>query len=318
MNKFDYQTTQVIIKPTSACNFRCTFCSARNLNIPIHNTVPKCLREYLCDKKPTDIVITGGEPLINPISYFKDLLRIMDDLEVDYTIGLTSNLMLWYENPEKWDWLFNNPKIGIDTSFQYGDERKDNEIYTEERFIDLYNKFYERYNKKLMFISVINNDNEKYAIKTCELAKKLGTTCKLNCQLPVGGATEYYPRYKLLQIYLNLIKLGLDKYEMNLVRKKDHHCSFTTSYQFCAHSQVVYVDSNEKLVVGNCEEVMSSEGRFSISKGSLFSECYACPMFSICNACSMNRQSTLEKGFKEEHCKWMKEHYMELKENDLI
>ena len=50
-----YQSTQLIIKPTSACNFNCTFCSARFLDIPIHDKVPESLKDYICKLKPTNI-----------------------------------------------------------------------------------------------------------------------------------------------------------------------------------------------------------------------------------------------------------------------
>ena len=121
-------TRQLIIKPTSACNFSCEFCSAAHLNIPIHTKVPTALKEYLIKNKPNDLIITGGEPLINPKSYFEDLFDIMDSLNIEYEIGLTSNLVLWYNNPEEWDWMFNKPNVGIDTSFQYGNDRKDERV----------------------------------------------------------------------------------------------------------------------------------------------------------------------------------------------
>ena len=72
-----YQSRQLIIKPTSACNFNCSFCSAKLLNIPIHNKVPDKIKDYINNYKPTNIIITGGEPLMNPRSYFEDLIHIM-------------------------------------------------------------------------------------------------------------------------------------------------------------------------------------------------------------------------------------------------
>ena len=304
----------LIIKPTSACNFNCSFCSAKKLNIPIHTTVPQPLKEYIIKNKPSNIIITGGEPFINPVSYYQDLLSILD---YDYSLSITSNMVLWYENPEKWDWLCNNPRVGIDTSFQYGDERKDDLVYTEERFKEVFWAFYKRYGKKIDFISVISNNNAKYAIKTVELAKELDVWVKLNCQLPVGLSTEYFPRYKLLEIYLELIRLGLDKYETNLIKRKEHICSFVLSPEYCKTIDAAYVNDKEELVLTQCEEVASSEGKFKIEKGYLFKDkCLACPLCRICNGCSVNRIAT--EPIKEEHCKWMKEHYTELKQNELI
>lgn len=307
---------QLIIKPTSVCNFNCSFCSAKKLNIPLNHKVPQVLKDYILQQKPSDIILTGGEPLMNPRSYFEDLLEIMNSLNKPYNICLTSNLMLWYNNPEKYDWLFNHPNISVDTSFQYGSARRDNEVYSEERFRDLFFKFYERYNKKLDFISVISSENEQYAIKTVELAKELDVWVKLNCQIPVGLATEYYPRYKLLNIYLQLIKLGLDDHEGNLLNRKNHCCSFTKSYKICLLNKMVYVDKDGQLVKNHCEEVASSEGRIKIQNGALFPKCYGCKFFNLCNSCSVNRECT--RAVKDEHCKWIKEHAEELIENDLV
>lgn len=303
---------QLIIKPTSICNFSCEFCSAKNLNIPIHDKVPDTLREYLLKLRPNDVIITGGEPLVNPASYFQDLLDIMDSFGIEYSVQMTSNLMLWYENPEKYDWLMQHPNVRFVTSFQYGNKRHDEEVYTEARFRDLYAKYVARYGKDLMFLSVISEENEKFAVKTCELAKELGTQCKLNCQLPVGGAKEYYPRYKLLGLYLDVIKHGLREYEANLSEMiSDHRCPFTRSGKYCSFNKIVYVDTEGNVVEGHCEEVLSSDGKFSVETGSLFDKCYMCDMFSLCNGCSINRQAT--NAIRDEHCEWMLAHRDELK-----
>lgn len=311
-----YQSTQLIIKPTSACNFNCTFCSARSLDIPIHDKVPESLKDYICKLKPTNIIITGGEPLMNPRSYFEDLISIMDNLNNPYTISLTSNMVLWYKNPEKWDWLFEKNNVGVDTSFQYGTGRKDDTVYTEERFKRLFYAFKDRYNKTLDFITVVSEENEHYAIKTVQLAKELGVWVKLNCQIPVGNATSYYPRYKLLNIYLQLIELGLDQYEGNLINRKQYYCPFTKTHKYCLLNKAVYVNSKNELIEGNCEEVMSSNNTLQIRKDILFPKCLGCKMYNICNGCSINRECT--RPIKEEHCRWMKDHYNDLLDNNLI
>jgi MoaA/NifB/PqqE/SkfB family radical SAM enzyme len=321
MNKlvdFDqkYQSRQLIIKPTSACNFNCTFCSSKNLNIPIHNKVPDKIKDYINNYKPTNIIITGGEPLMNPRSYFEDLIHIMDSLNNPYTISLTSNLVLWYKNPEKWDWLFTKNNISVDTSFQYGEGRKDVSVYTEERFKQLFYAFKNRYNKILDFISVLSEENEQYAIKTVQLAKELNSWVKLNCQIPVGKALTYYPRYKLFNIYLQLIKLGLDKYEGNLINRRQYYCPFTKTYKYCLLNKVIYIDNKNELIEGNCEEVISSNHTIQIEKNILFPKCLGCKMYNICNSCSINREYT--RPIKEEHCKWMKDHYNDLLDNNLI
>ena len=127
-----------VLKPTTACNFNCTFCSAKFLNIPIHNKVPDCLKQYLIEHKVKHLSISGGEPLMNPQTYFEDLISIMEFISDDYEIGITSNLSLWNKNPEAFDYLFKNPHVIVETSFQYGNERRDNEIFPTDDKSDIF------------------------------------------------------------------------------------------------------------------------------------------------------------------------------------
>lgn len=306
----------VIIKPTTSCNFNCSFCSAKLLNIPFHKTVPNVLKEYLLDYKPASLIITGGEPLINSKEYFEELISIMEQITPDYTISLTSNLMLWYNNPEKYDYLFNNPHVGVITSFQYGGERKDTDDYNEERFIDLFTKFYNRYNIKPNFIYVVNEKNDMYILKACELAKRLGIKLKLNQCLPLGLSKDYYPRYKLLEQYLKVIDNGYQEQLESLVSIKHCSCQFPLSYKQCKEGRVVYVDKDENLVISHCEDIISARHQINIENGALYDKCYHCKMFSLCNACSINRYY-LEND-KENHCKWMKTYYNRLIDEGLI
>ena len=164
-----------VLKPTSACNFNCSFCSAKFLNIPIHNKVPNCLKQYLIEHKVKHLSISGGEPLMNPQTYFEDLISILESINSNYELGITSNLVLWEQNPEKWDWLFKNPHVIVETSFQYGNERKDNNIFDEIRFTNIFIKFKERYGYPLNFIYVVSEENEQYTLDACKLTNRLNT-----------------------------------------------------------------------------------------------------------------------------------------------
>lgn len=300
----------VIIKPTTSCNFNCAFCSAKLLNIPLQRTVPNVLKEYLLDYKPDSLIITGGEPLINTKEYFTELISIMESINPNYSISLTSNMVLWFNNPENFDYLFNNPHIGVITSFQYGGERKDKEDYNETRFIELFNKFYDRYKLKLHFIYVVNESNEKYIEDACKLARKLNTRLKLNQQLPLGLSKIFYPRYKLLEQHIKMIKLGYSDVLESLDSIRNHTCPFPISYKCCKEGRVVYVDKDNNLIVNNCEDIISSKDKIEISNNFLYNKCLTCKMFRLCNACSINRYYTN----KEEQCKWMTEHKEEIDE----
>ena len=61
---------------------------------------------------------------------------------------------------------------------------------------------------------MVNEKNDMYILKACELAKRLGIKLKLNQCLPLGLSKDYYPRYKLLEQYLKVIDNGYSVEEM--------------------------------------------------------------------------------------------------------
>ena len=300
----------VIIKPTTKCNFNCTFCSAGLLNIPLQKSVPEVLKNFLLEYKPDSLIITGGEPLINTKKYFDELIDIMTQITPNYSISLTSNLVLWEQNPEKYDYLFKNPHVGVITSFQYGGERKDQNDYNEDRFIELFNEFFKRYGIRLKFIYVVNENNEKYIQKACELAKKLNTKLKLNQQLPLGLSELYYPRYKLIEQHIKMIKLGYEDVLESLISIRNKICPFPLSYKTCQEGKVVYVDNNNELKMSCCEDIISSKDNIELKNDFLSKKCLTCKLFDLCNGCSVNRfYSDIDK-----QCSWMKEHEGEINE----
>lgn len=93
------------------------------------------------------------------------------------------------------------------------------------------------------FISVISEENEKQALDHVMLAKKLGTVCKLNNVMPFGKSVSYYSRAKMLELYCNILDLGLAEYESNTTMLKRGSCPFNTCSK-CAISNraVMYAD----------------------------------------------------------------------------
>jgi sulfatase maturation enzyme AslB (radical SAM superfamily) len=316
MNQNGYGEKSLIIKTTSDCNFNCTFCSAKLLNIPLHNRLPEKLKEFIIQYNPSDVIVTGGEPLLNSKEYFSELIATLSETRKDYNICLPSNLMLWYKNPESFDYLFDNPHVNVVTSFQYGDERKEVSVYTEQQFKDLFKKFFERYGERLMFIYVVDEENEKYVLKACQLAKELKTTFRINQKLPLGLSKSFYPRYKILDLHLQAVKAGYKDQLESLDALCNNRCPFPSSYNDCLGNKVVYISKKGELVEHNCEDCISSKEKISIKNGALFQKCYSCKMFRLCNSCSSNR--FYSKTCKEQQCKWMKEHYDELSKYNFI
>ena len=84
----------------------------------------------------------------------------------------------------------------------------------------------------------------------------------------------------------------------------------------CKESRVVYVDKNGNLQENYCEDILSANIEIKLNNEALFSKCYNCKMFSLCNGCSSNKAFT--ENIKEEHCAWMKENENRLKKYEIL
>lgn len=290
---------QLIIKPTSKCNFNCKFCSAKLLNIKHSNNVPEILKDYINEIKPSELIITGGEPLMMKKEYYEELLSLGD-----WNISLTSNLGMFSKNPDYWIPILSNKRIGLITSFQYGNDRiAEQNVYTEEQFIKTIELFNEKIGYKPNFIAVINEENEDRALDHVFLAQRLGIKCKLNGVLPMGLSKSYYPRYKMFKIWLKIIELGLEEYELNCYERKLGKCNFNTFLNCDKNIRACYVDNNNKLHKCFCEDLLADGNELEQSDISVISnKCYTCELCRLCNGCMKNKLCAKND---ENYCKEM-------------
>lgn len=105
------------------------------------------------------------------------------------------------------------------------------------------------------FISVISEENEQQATDHVKLAKKLGTTCKLNNIMPFGKSVSYYSRAKMLQLYCDITDLGLAAYESNTTMLKHGSCPFNTHGK-CAVSNRAVMFADGKPKYSYCEDLL--------------------------------------------------------------
>lgn len=289
---------ELIIKPTGRCNFNCTFCSANMLNIKHCNSVPNQLKEILQNLNPHSLIITGGDPLMVEPKYYNELLSLGE-----WNISLTTNLKDFYFNPKKWVDIFCNPRVGICTSFQYGNQRlwDKNTPYTEEKFKEVCALFnhYVGYNPS--FIAVINKENEDRAIDHVYLAKQLNTKVKLNPVMQIGLSTESYPKYKMVDIWLKIKELNLLEYVDMDIQFIKGGCGFNTNGLCSSTIRAVYLDNNGLIHYSNCEECLSSKdyqipidamqpnpAREKINyKTVINNKCLECELCNLCNGCKI-------------------------------
>lgn len=328
----------LIIKPTEKCNFKCTFCSSTNISDDVTDIVElDDIRKFLVRFPETSmIIVNGGDPLMMPPSYYWSMIDILDELKMDHTsISFTSNLWPFYKKPEKWKELFNHPRMGVSTSFQYGDKRLKGDYtpFTEEEFWAVSDTMLEHVGYRPDFIAVIDEDNKHTAIKTVELAKKMGVECKINyanASGPIvqtkhgqmGNEGSHFMISDIYEIYLEIHKAGLAEWEHNtkqmsvVLSGKSTICPLTRDcdagirnmqpsggYYSCGafgDDGLYPVDFQEE-IDGELQRPLKV---FEID--SLKEECYFCPMFSICNGCKKSIHDLKASGRVEQHCRTMK------------
>jgi organic radical activating enzyme len=280
---------ELIIKPTSSCNFNCSFCAASDLTIKHSpNHVPDKIKETILALKPDTIIVTGGEPLCCSPEYYNELLQIYD-----CNISLTTNLKDFYLHPDKWSELFKNPCVHVCTSFNYGNTRcwSENDIYTEEKFKTVMNLFKDKIGYMPLFLAVIDNDNEDTYLKHVHLAKELGTTCRLNNALKIGRQGKHYPRYKIFQKWLDIIEMDLEEYEMNCSERKSGRCPINTNLMCSSCIRSIYLDVNDNIRSSDCEDKLNKGiENEPINKSPITDNCVCCELYRICNGCDINRE----------------------------
>jgi len=134
-----------------------------------------------------------------PPSYYDELLALGD-----FKVSLTTNLKDFILDPDKWMPVLSNKRVGVATSFQYGDGRQyaPGVPYDEQMFRLVMDEFKDRIGYVPSFISVISEDNAERALDHLRLAKDLGTKCKLNGCLDLGKSKSTFPFYRMVDIWL--------------------------------------------------------------------------------------------------------------------
>ena len=294
---------ELIIKPTAACNFKCTFCAAAKLSINhTPNKVPTALKELICRLKPNELIFTGGEPTMCSPEYYEEILSISDA-----HISFTTNLKNFYLHPDDWTPIFSNTsRVGVATSFQYGEGRlwDANTIYSEKMFRNVQDLFYQRIGYHPSFITVIVNDIADRYFDHILLAKDLGTQCRLNNANKMGRQSSYFPRYKVFRMWIDIINRGYGDYEINCLERAMGRCPINSIGRCESCIRAVYVTPIGELCYSNCEDKLNrDQGEFipidtetpepkvaSISPKDVISKkCYSCDLFRICNGCVTNR-----------------------------
>lgn len=322
----------LIIKPTEACNFSCTFCSSSYL---VDNKKSKLHLEKIyqfLERYPltNTIFVVGGDPLMMPPSYYYRLLEHIEEKGYNTSLSLTTNLWDFYKKPQKWFDLFSHPKIEIGTSFQYGEGRQISPgvVFTEEKFREVYAKFKQYFPEKdLCFLAVINEENEHLAMNHVYLAKDMNIQCRLVYANMSGRSGKPYPLSKMYKIYLQIWKEGLAEYEQTSISISEKIFGLEGSCPLsrnCDHWMRSLNADGKYFSCGPLNDDLDVKNEIDfeseVVKGEKFylplqtrtelqylkEECITCEMFQVCNGCRKHIKDLKNSNMVEEHCSLMK------------
>lgn len=328
----------LIIKPTEKCNFKCTFCSST------HITDDKSVEldhQYIFDflkrfPETNTIIVNGGDPLMMSPEYYWQIIRWLDEHNYKTTISFTTNLWSFYKNPDKWKELFNHPRMGVTTSFQYGGGRLKGDLseFSEQDFWNTSDAMLEHCGYRPDFIAVITEENVHLAIKNVELAKKMGVVCKLNYAFSSGPPVKFkniimgqqgkpYLLADIYEIYVEIWKRGLTEWEFNtsqMVKRLRGGSTTCPQNRDCDSGIRTLQPSGDYYSCGafgddreypiDFKKEMQGEKifplKFQPELQSLKQACYSCPMFQICNGCKKTIKDLKQYELVETHCIKMK------------
>lgn len=318
----------LIIKPTEVCNFKCTFCSSTKISQD-HTSQLDLERVFRFLKRyPTTntIIVNGGDPLMMSPTYYWKLIKHLEDNSYPATISLTTNLWPFYKNVAKWKPLFLHPRIGVATSFQYGNGRLkgDYSVFSEEDFWNASNTMLEHIGYRPTFLAVITEENDDTVIQTVELAKRMDVVCKVNYAMASGDQDKPYRLSKIYEKYIEIWKAGLAPWEHNtqqmLKRLKGENTICPQSrtcdsnirninpegdYYSCGSfgdDRDKPIDFEYEMAGGFSTPLTDDMNLLSMKKS-----CFSCPMFDICNGCRKTIKDLKTFNMVEDHCRHMKQ-----------
>lgn len=328
----------LIIKPTVACDFKCTFCSSTSISEHISTKLELDKINQFLDRFPNTktIIVNGGNPSMMPPSYYQSILDIIDSKGLDTTLSFTDHLYTFYLKPEKWLPIFKHPRVGVTTSFQYsGRIKHDYTPYTEEEFWKVSDQFLSMIGYRPDFISVLTEDTREDWFRLVALARDMNVVCKLNYANASGdvvtkknghqmGSTDYhFIIADAYAIYIKIWDLGLEQYEYNTQQLIQTLTGNKTTCPLakecdsgirCLQPDGDYYScgsfGDDKLYSIDFDSEMSGEFYTPLQEDYsirvMKEDCYTCPNFNICNGCKKGIFDTKRFDDVETHCAKMK------------
>ena len=308
----------LIIKPTEACNFKCTFCSSSEISEDNAKVLDiKEIYKFLDENPDTrTIIVNGGDPLMIKPQYYWDIIDYLDKKDMPTTISFTSNLWPFLKKHDKWKKLFNHKRMGVCTSFQYGGGRLkgDYSVFTEGDFWEVSDAMLEHVGYRPDFISVVVDGEQDMAIDNVKLAKEMGVECKLNYAMASGEQAKPLLLADIYRIYIEIYKQGLGQWEYNtkdIIKSMRNEATACPRNRKCDEGIRCIQPEGDQYTCGSFaddkEYPLGDNFRDDPELLSMNSWCFTCPMFNLCNGCSKTIKDHKRFNMQESHCFEMKQ-----------
>lgn len=308
----------LIIKPTELCNFKCTFCSSTDISEDSAKTLDIAEVYKFLDENPDTrtIIVNGGDPLMVKPQYYWDIIDYLDKKGMPTTISFTSNLWPFYKQPDKWKKLFNHPRLGITTSFQYGEGRLkgDRSRFSTEDFWKVSDAMLRDVGYRPDFITVVVEGELDIAIKNVELAKEMDVECKLNYAMASGSQSKPLLLADVYKVYIDVYKRGLAQWEYNtkdIIKSMRNEATSCPRNRKCDEGIRCIQPEGDQYTCGSFaddkEYPIGANFRDDPELLSMNNWCFTCPMFSLCNGCSKTIKDHKRFNMHEKHCFEMKQ-----------
>ena len=329
VGRASHQAMSLIVKPTERCNFKCTFCSSTELtDTPSALLDIERIKLFLQRYPQTHtVIINGGDPLMVPIRYYWGLIEYIEANRLPTRLSFTTNLWAFYKNPDKWTPLFRHERVGVSTSFNYGDTRRvtETQVFTEADFVAISDLMLERVGYRPDFIAVINEATIDTAIDCVRLAKRLDVECKLNYAMASGLQSTPFVPAMLYQVYVELYKLDLWQWEHNtraMLKRLYGGLEMCPQARECQTSIRCLQPDGDYYSCGSFGDDKAYPIDFDLEiygdqqidpfkaateLKALHKRCYGCELFSICNGCKKTIHDLKQHGLADEHCRLMTE-----------
>ncbi|MDR3607761.1 MAG: hypothetical protein P4M08_10315 [Oligoflexia bacterium] len=331
---------ELIIKPTQACNFSCTFCSSNEIAESSKTTLDlQRIFDFLKRFPRTrSIVVNGGDPLMMKPEYYFAILEHVEKHGYPANLGLTTNLWSFYKNPAKWRDLFRHPRVGVITSFQYGSSRRvtPTQVFTVDLFLETSDLMLREVGYRPDFISVMDEESAPYALENVRLAKKLDVECKLNAAMASGRQGRHFSQSEMYRIYHQVWKEGLAPWEFNtkqlLAKAQDAQSLSCPRARNCDEHIRAINPEGDYYSCGSIADDREHAIEWDVEMGSLAVArplstdpelqslkpvCFSCEFFELCNGCRKTIRDIQRADQVEAHCQGMQALKPELHEMGL-